>query len=75
MFSRSQGIGPATEQRFPLIDPERGIVMGVTLLHFAKHPAGHKMYVSEIFKIVDGKIIAIDNIGLMRTIATTGVLH
>jgi len=25
--------GPATEQRFPVIDAERGVVFGVTLLH------------------------------------------
>ncbi len=67
--------GPATEQRFPMIDPERGIVMAVTLLHLPKNPDGAKMYVSEIFKIVDGRIVLIDNIGLVQSIDTLGFLH
>ncbi len=57
--------GPATEQRFPVIDTERGIVFDVTLLHYLKTPNQSVMYVSEVFKVVGGKIVKIDNIGLM----------
>jgi hypothetical protein len=67
--------GPATEQRFPVIDPERGIVFGVSLLHFNRPDQAH-MYVSEIFKIVGGRIVRIDNIGLMIDgVATLGFTH
>ena len=68
--------GPATEQRFPVIDAERGIVMGVTLLHYLTRPNQPVMYVSEIFKVVRGKIVRIDNIGLMmQDVATLGFTH
>ena len=67
--------GPATEQRFPVIDVERGIVMGVTLLHLPQNPNEAKMYVSEIFKVVGGRIVTIDNIGLVRRISTLGFRH
>jgi hypothetical protein len=63
--------GPATEHRFPVIDPERGIVFGITLLHYQERPGQPRMYVSEVFKVVGGKIVAIDNIGLMLE----GVTH
>jgi hypothetical protein len=53
--------GPALEQRFPVIDPDRGIVFGVTLLMYANQV----MYVSEIFKVEKGRIVHIDNIGLL----------
>ena len=68
--------GPATEQRFPVIDTERGIVFGVTLLHYLKTPDQRVMYVSEVFKVVGGKIVKIDNIGLMmQGVATLGFAH
>lgn len=68
--------GPATEQRVPVIDEERGIVIGITLLHYLKSPRGSKMYVNEIFKVVKGKIVKIDNIGLMQDgISTLGFAH
>ncbi len=68
--------GPATEQRFPVVDAERGIVFGVTLLHYLKTPDQRVMYVSEVFKVVGGKIVKIDNIGLMmRGVATLGFAH
>jgi hypothetical protein len=68
--------GPATEQRFPVIDPERGIVFGVTLLHYPTRPNQTAMYVSEIFKVVRGKIVRIDNIGLMmQGVASLGFTH
>ena len=68
--------GPATEQRFPVIDPERGIVFGITLLHYPERPKQPRMYVSEVFKVVGGKIVAIDNIGLMlEGVAHLGFAH
>jgi hypothetical protein len=68
--------GPATEQRFPVVDPERGVVLGVTLLHYPKLPQQRRMYVSEIFKVVAGRIVTIDNIGLMMEgVSTLGFIH
>ncbi len=68
--------GPATEQRFPVVDPERGIVFGIALLHYPKLPGQPKMYVSEIFKVISGKIVKIDNIGLMlQGVDTLGFVH
>lgn len=57
--------GPASEHRFPVIDPERGIVFGVALLHYLSGTTPRQMYVSEVFKVVGGRIVHIDNIGLM----------
>lgn len=54
--------GPALEQRFPVIDVEHGIVVGMTLLMFAEQV----MYVSEVFKVEGGRITHIDNIGLVK---------
>ncbi len=68
--------GPATEQRFPIVDPERGLVFGVTMLHYLKSPTQNVMYVSELFKVVGGKIVKIDNIGLMmQGLTTLGFTH
>ena len=68
--------GPATEQRFPVIDVERGLVFGITLLHYLKTPTPSQMYVSEVFKVVGGRIVRIDNIGLlMRGITSLGFVH
>jgi hypothetical protein len=68
--------GPATEQRFPVIDPERGLVFGVTLLHYLNRPTPSQMYVSEVFKVVGGRIVRIDNIGLMmQGVSTLGFAH
>jgi hypothetical protein len=68
--------GPATEQRFPVIDPDRGIVFGVTLLHYLKTPNQSVMYVSEVFKVVRGTIVKIDNIGIMmQGVTTLGFVH
>jgi hypothetical protein len=68
--------GPATDQRFPVIDVDRGIVLGVTLLHYLKGPQPSQMYVSELFKVVNGRIVRIDNIGLMMQGTTTlGFVH
>lgn len=60
--------GPAVEHRFPIIEPERGTVVGITLLHF---PNNQQMYVSEVFKVLDGKIILIDNLPIMLQGAET----
>jgi hypothetical protein len=54
--------GPAVEQRFPVIDVEHGVVFGITLLMYANQA----MYVSEVFKVEKGRIVHIDNIGLMK---------
>jgi hypothetical protein len=54
--------GPATDLHIPLVDPEHGIVVGYTLLLY--HDGTAPMYVSEVFKILHGKIRMIDNIGL-----------
>ena len=68
--------GPATDQRFPVVDPDRGIVFGVTLLHYLKGPLPSQMYVSELFKVVSGRIVRIDNIGLMmQGTKTLGFAH
>ena len=58
--------GPAGEQRFPVIDAERGLVFGVTLLHYLRTPTPSQMYVSEVFKVERGRITHIDNIGLVK---------
>jgi hypothetical protein len=68
--------GPATDQRFPVIDVEHGVVFGVTLLHYLKNPTPSQMYVSEVFKVVGGRIVRIDNIGLMmQGVSTLGFVH
>ena len=68
--------GPATEQRFPVIDPERGLVFAVTLLHYLQAPTPSQMYVSEVFKVVGGRIVRIDNIGvMMKGVSSLGFVH
>jgi hypothetical protein len=68
--------GPATDLRIPVIDPERGIVFGITLLHYLKDQPARQMYVSEVFKVVGGRIVKIDNIGLMmQGVTTLGFIH
>jgi hypothetical protein len=68
--------GPANEQRLSVIDPKRGLVFGITLLHYLKSPDQRVMYVSEVFKVVRGKIVKIDNIGLMMPgVTTLGFIH
>lgn len=54
--------GPATEVRIAVVDPERGIVIGYSILHYAN---GRRMQINEVFKILDGRIRLVDNIGLM----------
>ncbi len=68
--------GPATEQRFPVIDPERGLVFAVTLLHYLQAPTPSQMYVSEVFKVVGTRIVRIDNIGvMMKGVSSLGFIH
>jgi len=61
--------GPATEVRIGLIDPERGIVIGYAILYYGSSP--RRMQINEIFKILDGRIRMVDNIGLMEEGITT----
>ena len=66
--------GPATEVRIGLIDPERGIVIGYAILYYGDSP--RRMQINEIFKILDGRIRMVDNIGLMEEgITTSGFTH
>lgn len=61
--------GPATEVRIGLIDPERGIVIGYAVLYYGDSP--RRMQINEVFKILDGRIRMVDNIGLMEEGITT----
>jgi hypothetical protein len=61
--------GPATEVRIGLVDPERGIVIGYAVLYYGDNP--RRMQINEIFKILDGRIRMVDNIGLMEEGITT----
>ena len=59
--------------RLPVIDPERG---SCSLLHYVKDQPARQMYASEVFKIVSGRIVRVDNIGLMmQGVATLGFIH
>jgi len=60
--------GPASEIRIAVVDPERGIVIAYSILHYAD---GRAMQINEVFKILDGRIRLIDNIGLMGEGITT----
>ncbi len=61
--------GPATEVRIGLIDPERGIVIGYAILYYGDSP--RRMQINEVFKILDGRLRMVDNIGLMEDGITT----
>jgi hypothetical protein len=52
-----------------LVDPERGIVTGYAILYYGGNPM--RMQISEAFKIIDGRIRMVDNIGLMEDGITT----
>jgi hypothetical protein len=66
--------GPATEVRIGLIDPERGIVVGYAILYYGDSP--RRMQINEVFKILDGRVRMVDNIGLMEEgITTSGFTH
>ena len=63
--------GPATETRIAVVDPERGIVIAYAILLYAN--TERAMQINEVFKILDGRIRLIDNIGLMgEGIKTSG---
>jgi hypothetical protein len=61
--------GPAAEVRIGLIDPERGIVIGYAILYYGDGP--RRMQINEIFKVLNGRIRMVDNIGLMQEGITT----
>jgi hypothetical protein len=66
--------GPATETRIAVIDPERGVVIGYSILYYGDSP--RRMQINEVFKILDGRIRMVDNIGLMEDgITTSGFTH
>ena len=61
--------GPATEVRIGLVDPERGIVIGYAILYYGD--SSRRMQINEVFKILDGRLRMVDNIGLMEEGITT----
>jgi hypothetical protein len=61
--------GPATEVRIGVVDSEHGIVIGYAILYYGDGP--RRMQINEIFKILDGRIRMVDNIGLMEEGITT----
>jgi hypothetical protein len=61
--------GPATETRIALVDAERGVVIAYSILYYAG--SDRRMQISEVFKILGGRIRLIDNIGLMGQGMTT----
>jgi hypothetical protein len=66
--------GPATETRIAVVDPERGIVIGYSILYYGN--SERRMQINEVFKILDGRIRMVDNIGLMEEgITTSGFTH
>ena len=66
--------GPATETRIAAVDPERGIVIGYSILYYGQ--SERRMQINEVFKILDGRIRMVDNIGLMEEgITTSGFTH
>jgi len=56
--------GPATEVRIGAVDPERGIVIGYAILYYGN--SDRRMQINEVFKILDGRLRMVDNIGLME---------
>jgi len=61
--------GPATEVRIGLVDSERGIVIGYAILYYGN--SDRRMQINEVFKILDGRLRMVDNIGLMEEGITT----
>jgi hypothetical protein len=61
--------GPATETRIAVVDPERGIVIGYSILYYGD--SQRRMQINEVFKILNGRIRMVDNIGLMEEGITT----
>ena len=52
--------GLATEVRIGLVDPERGIVIGYSILYYGN--SDRRMGINEVFKILDGRARMVDNI-------------
>jgi hypothetical protein len=50
------------QRRYPLVDVERGIVIGYTFIEHNERKPPQSLYMSEMFKIVDGKLREIENI-------------
>jgi hypothetical protein len=66
--------GPAAETRIAPVDPGRGIVIGYSILYYGT--SERRMQINEVFKILDGRIRMVDNIGLMEEgITTSGFTH
>lgn len=66
--------GPATETRIAVIDPERGIVIGYSVLYYGN--SVRRMQINEVFKILNGRIRMVDNIGMMEEgITSSGFTH
>lgn len=67
-------MGPATETRIAVVDPERGIVVGYSILYYGDSP--RRMQINEVFKILDDRIRMLDDIGLMEEgMTTSGFTH
>ncbi|MEO6340591.1 MAG: hypothetical protein ABIO39_11165 [Caulobacteraceae bacterium] len=47
-------------RRFPVVDEQKGVVVGMFLIPHSERPPGSTLYVGEMFKIVDGKIRSIE---------------
>jgi len=52
-----------------LVDPERGIVIGYAILYYGN--SDRRMQINEVFKILEGRLRMVDNIGLMQEGITT----
>ena len=52
-----------------LIDPGRGIVIGHAILYYGDSP--RRMQINEVFKVLDGRLRMVDNIGMMEDGITT----
>jgi len=50
------------DRRYPIVDVERGVVIGFTFIQHQERTPPQALYMSELFKIVDGKIREIENI-------------
>ncbi len=53
---------PVTKPRFPVVDPERGIIVAIFLLA-GRSPAERGGYEWEVFKIIDGQIRSVEELG------------
>ncbi len=50
------------DRRFPIVDAERGVVVGFTFIQHQERTPPQALYMAELFKIVDGQIREIENI-------------